>query len=161
VATHIEDFRVSDSPTQTVAACHRGLSTFNSVEQTSDRHEVPLPIIGDWGELIVGLLALLPVTRPLVKRYTMRTARAPEGPPDADAEINAVLRVNATQPMNDLLVRISVRDRGGFGTDVAISGANLLATRWGADALRSEIRKLHQAIESESRNPSQTPTPRR
>ncbi len=61
--------------------------------------------------------------------------------------------------MKDLVVRISLLEHGAFGTDVTISGSNLLATRWGSGPLRTAIGQLHHAIVIESgvRAPSQPP----
>ena len=112
MAVHVEDFGVSASLGGTGDACRRGLSELHWTEQRSDRHEVRLPVTGAGdviGEvilyLLMGLLRLLPVTKRFIHRYTSRTAQAPPGPAETNAEINAVLTPLQTQPMHDLIVR--------------------------------------------------------
>lgn len=150
VGTQVEEFRLSTSTSESVDACRRALRSLEWTEQASDRLRLPLIDMAVFGSFLlhpVGrlLYRYVPIARRVVDRYFTR--RAPEGPPHVDAEINAVLGQR-------LIVRISLQERGGFGTDVTISGSDL----GGADVafarplaeLRSAIRELRRSIEIQS-----------
>jgi hypothetical protein len=153
MGTHVEEFRLSTSTRETVYACHRALRSLEWNEQSSDRLVVrlleyqdrDLAAVADW------LHKHIPIARPVIDRYAIRTVRAPEGPPRADAEINAVLGRQA------FIVRISLREHGGFGTDVTISGSDL-GSPW-TGPLRSAIGKLRGSLEVQSGSPAPSRPP--
>lgn len=152
MSTHVDDFRLSTSTSDSVDACRRALRSLEWTEQASDRIRLPVAATGtgDIAEFFlypVGwlLYRYVPMARRVIDRYATR--RAPEGPPHVGAEINAVLGQR-------LIVRISHRERAGFGTDVTISGSDLggkdMASARGMLELRSAISELRRSIEIQS-----------
>ena len=144
MGTHVEKFRVSTSTSETADACHRALRSLEWNEQSSDQFAVDLLDHQDIYTAVVArwLRKHIPILRSVLDRYTIRSARAPEGPPRADAEISAVLGQR-------FIVRISLREHGGFGTDMTISGSDLAAVRW-TSPLRSAVGELRRSIEVQS-----------
>lgn len=135
---------MSTSTSETADACHRALRSLEWNEQSSDQMVVDVLDFQDTDTAVVAgwLRKHIPIVRSVIHRYTIRSARAPEGPPRADAEISAVLGQR-------FIVRISLREHGGFGTDMTISGSDLGAVgRTGR--LRSAIRELRRSIEVQS-----------
>ena len=142
--THVETFRVSMGTQESVDACNRALRLLEWNEQSSDRLTIRLlDDLEDDGSVIVGLLhKYVPIARPVIDRYTIRSVRAPDGPPRADAEIIAVLG-------RRMIVRISLREQDAFGTDTTISGSDLGVLPW-TGPLRSAIGTLRRSIEIQS-----------
>ena len=147
MGTQVEEFRLSTSTTESVDACRRALRSLVWTEQASDRLRLPIHVNGGFLDLLIYpvgwlLYRYVPIARRVIDRYGSR--RAPEGPPHVDAEINAVLGQR-------LIVRISLRERGGFGTDVTISGSDVggsdVAFARPLAELRSAIRELRRSIE--------------
>jgi hypothetical protein len=154
MGVHAEEFRLQVGLTESEAACHRALRSLDWEEQASDRLEVPLHV-SDGGSLVFAailiVLELVPITRRFMRRSLTQSARAPEGPVRADAEIYGVWRAL-------VVVRIALAERGTVGTDVTISGSAVRPVTDGTT--RSAIRELRRSIEiqSGSLTPYQPPT---
>ena len=148
MGTHVEQFQLPLGVSESEEACHHALRSSDWEEQASDRVEYRAPLVGD-GELYVWALLRIPVVRRYVRRLTTPSAQAPDGPPRVDAEIKAVRGRNT-------VVRISLQERGAFGTKVTISGATLGGGETNC-RVRGAILELRRSIEvqSESLTPAQ------
>jgi len=138
VAT-VEGFRLSIGGIEAESACHRALRSADWTEQAADRFEVPNYLPGSEGEATAKFLDR--ITRGLSRRYTTRSASAPDGPTGADAEINAVWSAR-------VIVRISLRERSSDATEVTLSGSGLPGL--GHAMLRSALDDLRRSIEIQS-----------
>ena len=150
MGTQVEEFRLSTSTTESVDACRRALRSLEWTEQASDRLRLPIHFNSGFLDLLIYpvgwlLYRYVPIARRVWDGFG--SVRAPEGPPQVDAEINAVLG-------EGLIVRISLRERGGFGTDVTISGSDLggsdITLARGRAELPSAIRELRRSVEIEA-----------
>jgi hypothetical protein len=141
VGKYVEQFQLPLSVSESEEACHLALRWSDWEEQASDRVEYRVPFVGD-DELYVSALLRIPVVRRYVKRLTTPSAQAPEGPPRVDAEIRAVRGRNT-------VARISLQERGAFGTNVTISGATLGGGETNR-RVRGAILELRRSIEVQS-----------
>ena len=84
--------------------------------------------------LLIGLLEMVPAFRRLMDRLQTVALHAPAGPPRSQAAIAA------SYGGGRVMVRISLSERAGFGTEMTISGL-------GATGVSSDMRELRRSIE--------------
>ena len=148
VGQHVEQFSLALSLAECGEACHRALRSEDWQELPTDTLAVKVPIHdqSDAGCLI-ALLEMVPAFRRRMDRVRTLTFHAPAGPPGSQAEIAASWRGGGD------MVRISLRERAGFGTETTISGS-------GATGVSSAVRELRRSIEIQagSLTPYRPPT---
>lgn len=108
-------------------------------ERPTDMFEVDLGLPADVGSILIMLLERLPVLRRPMRGIHAVTFRAPVGPPGCQAAIFASWG-------GRIMVRISLRERGGVVTEVTISASGGLGPLVSRRA-RSVVRDLRRSIE--------------
>jgi len=136
VGQHVEQFRLPASLAECEEACHRALRSVDWQELPTDTLEVKAPMVYDQSDAgcLISLLEVVPAFRRRLDRVRTLTFHAPAGPPGSQAEIAASWRGG------QVMVRISLRERAGFGTEMTISGS-------GATGVSSAVRELRRSIE--------------
>jgi hypothetical protein len=146
----LQTFRLA-APTEDVeAACRRALRNVDWQELPTDTFRIDVPAPGQGhvlGELLIGLIELLPLSRRLFSRLRTVTRHAPPASARSQAVIYAVWgRV--------VMVTISLRMLGNVGTELTIAGQGGLPGKAAA-----AVQELRHSIEVQSGSLTTSPRP--
>lgn len=144
---HVQTFRLAAPITDVESACRRALRNVDWQELPTDTFRIELPGVGSnslMGELLIGLLEFIPAVRRFLRTRTLHALR-----PSLRSE-SVIYGVWG----NVVTVTISLREQGGFGTELTIAAQGGLPGK--AAALVGDLRRSIE-IQSGSLTPTRRP----